>query len=222
VLKLSVRGAEHSLSSVLAIGAHADDIEIGCGGTILQLTDAHPELDVTWVVLSAEAERAEEVRRSASDFLNAASQRVVVADFRDSFFPYIGPEIKEFFELLKLDVSPDVVFTHYRSDLHQDHRLVSELTWNTFRDHLILEYEIPKYDGDFGSPNVFVHLTESVARRKIENLLLHFGSQRDKHWFTEDLFLSTLRLRGIESNSPTRYAEAFYGRKLVLDDWREP
>ena len=223
MLKLSVGGAEHSLGSVLAIGAHADDIEIGCGGTILQLTDAYPELDVTWVVLSAGAERAEEVRRSAADFLvNVPSERVVVADFRDSFFPYVAPEIKEFYESLKLDVFPDVVFTHYRSDLHQDHRLASELTWNTFRNHLIFEYEIPKYDGDFGSPNVFVHLTESVARRKIENLLLHFSSQRDRHWFTEDLFFSMLRLRGMESNSPTRYAEAFYGRKVVLDDRRKP
>ncbi len=128
----------------------------------------------------------------------------------------MGAEVKDYFERLKGELSPDVVFTHQRADLHQDHRLVSELTWNTFRNHLVLEYEIPKYDGDIGSPNVFVPLSESVSARKIDALLEHFASQRDKRWFTRDLFEASLRLRGMESNSPSGHAEAFYCRKLVL------
>jgi LmbE family N-acetylglucosaminyl deacetylase len=202
---------------VLAIGAHADDIEIGCGGTLLRLAETGPEADVTWVVLSSAGTRADEARSSAAEFVAGfASARVEVENFRDGYFPYVGPEVKDYFEQLKTTVSPDLVFTHLLSDRHQDHRVVSELTWNTFRDHLILEYEIPKYDGDLGSPNVFVPLSESNAKRKIDALLAHFASQRDKRWFTEDLFSASLRLRGMESNSPTGRAEAFYGRKLVL------
>ena len=216
MLKLALGQAE-SAYRLLVIGSHADDIEIGCGGTILHLVDSLPKADVWWVVLSGDGERADEVRRSAEAFLaKADDQRIIVREFRDGFFPYIGGEIKDFFEDIKLEISPDLIFTHYREDLHQDHRLVSELTWNTFRDHLILEYEVPKYDGDFGSPNVFVHLSESISRQKVENLLTCFTSQRRRRWFTEDLFLSALRLRGMESNSPSRYAEAFYGRKVVL------
>ncbi len=216
MLKLALGQAE-SPYRLLVIGSHADDIEIGCGGTILHLVDSLPKVDVWWVVLSGDGERADEVRRSAEAFLaKVDDRRIIVRDFRDGFFPYIGGEIKSFFEDMKLEVSPDLIFTHYREDLHQDHRLVSELTWNTFRDHLILEYEVPKYDGDFGSPNVFFHLSESISRQKVENLLTCFMSQRRRRWFTEDLFLSALRLRGMESNSPSRYAEAFYGRKVVL------
>ena len=202
---------------ILAIGCHADDIEIGCGGTMLRLIESLPTVEVCWAVLSAHGERAEEVRRSADAFLEGVERReVIVGGYRDGFLPYNGGEVKQFFEDLKPKIVPDLIFTHYRNDLHQDHRLASELTWNTFRDHFILEYEVPKYDGDFASPNVFVHLTESVAKEKVAKLLQFFRSQGDRRWFTEDLFLGVLRLRGMESNSPTRYAEGFYGRKVVL------
>jgi LmbE family N-acetylglucosaminyl deacetylase len=202
---------------ILAIGCHADDIEIGCGGTILRLIEALPTVEVCWVVLSAHGVRAEEVERSAEAFLDGVARKeVVVRDYRDGFLPYNGGEVKQFFEDLKPKISPDLIFTHYLDDRHQDHRLAAELTWNTFRDHFILEYEIPKYDGDFGSPNVFVHLTERIAEAKVERLLEFFQTQRDRRWFTEDLFLGVLRIRGMESNSPTRYAEGFYGRKVVV------
>lgn len=215
VLKLTFEPAPSY--SILAIGCHADDIEIGCGGTILHLLDALPSVEVTWVVLGAQGERAEEVQRSADAFLaKAAKQRVVVRAFRDGYFPYDGAQIKDFFEELKAELTPDVIFTHHRTDLHQDHRIASELTWNTWRNHFILEYEIPKYDGDLGSPNVFFHLSEATSSEKVRNLLTFFGTQRERHWFTEDLFLSALRLRGMESNSPSRFAEAFYGRKVSL------
>jgi LmbE family N-acetylglucosaminyl deacetylase len=200
---------------LLAIGCHADDIEIGVGGTLLTLREQHPELEVTWVVLSAPAEREEEARVSAEAFFGDRAT-LVVRSFRESFFPYVGGEVKEFFEELRREVEPDLVFTHAGADLHQDHRLVAELTWNTFRDHLILEYEIPKYDGDLGAPNVFVPLSEQIVARKVRLLLEHFPSQRHKHWFTEDLFRATMRLRGVEANSPTGFAEAFRCRKLVL------
>jgi LmbE family N-acetylglucosaminyl deacetylase len=198
--------------SVLAIGAHSDDIEIGCGGTLLRLASEVAELELTWVVLSARDGRAQEARAGAAAF---GATTVEIEDFEDAFFKY-GREVKEHFEQLKQNVSPDLVLTHHGSDLHQDHRLVAELTWNTFRDHLILEYEIPKYDGDLGSPNVFVHLDEAIARRKVEALLECFGSQRSKEWFTEDLFLALLRLRGMESRAPSGLAEGFYGRKLAV------
>ena len=201
---------------VLALGAHSDDIEIGCGGTILRLAETVPELQVTWVVLSANADRREEARAGAESFLSrVAEPEIEILGFQDSFFPY-GPEVKEYFEGLTDKVSPDLILTHHGSDLHQDHRLVAELTWNTFRDHLILEYEIPKYDGDLGSPNVFVHLDDEVCRQKVEALLGSFPSQAGKPWFDEDVFRALLRLRGMESRSPSRLAEAFYGRKLVL------
>lgn len=216
MMKLTL-GETASSYSILAIGCHPDDIEIGCGGTILHLIDSLPSVEICWVVLSARGERADEVRHSADAFLeNAERRRVIVRDFRDGFFPYNGGQIKDFFEDLKLKISPDLIFTHFRNDLHQDHRVASELTWNTFRNHLILEYEVPKYDGDFGSPNVFFHLSESISNRKVENLLAFFQTQRERRWFTEDLFRSVLRLRGMESNSPSRNAEAFYGRKVVL------
>jgi LmbE family N-acetylglucosaminyl deacetylase len=205
------------IGTVLAIGAHADDIEIGCGGTLLSLAETHPGAELVWLVLGAEDERAEEASRSATEFgAGFESSRIIVENFRDGFFPYEGGQIKERFEELKRDVAPDVIFTHQRADLHQDHRMVSELTWNTFRDHLIFEYEIPKYDGDLGSPNVFVDLSESVAERKVELLFSHFTSQQDKRWFTDDLFHALMRLRGMESNSPAGRAEAFYCRKLVI------
>jgi LmbE family N-acetylglucosaminyl deacetylase len=215
-LRLNEASLEGSLR-VLVIGAHADDIEIGCGGTLLRLAAIYPDAEVLWVVLSAEAGRDEEARLSAAEFAAGfASSRVILGGFRDGFLPYSGDIVKSFFEGLKSEISPDVIFTHQRADLHQDHRLASELTWNTFRDHLILEYEIPKYDGDLGAPNVFVHLDASIVTRKVELLLGRFRSQLDRRWFTEDLFRSLLRLRGMESNSPSGQAEAFYCRKLVL------
>jgi LmbE family N-acetylglucosaminyl deacetylase len=183
----------------------------------LKLAEAFPSCVVTWVVLSAEGERADEARLSGEAFLRCAGERrLLVESFRDGFFPYSGPDVKDFFERLKGEVAPDLILTHYRMDLHQDHRLVSELTWNTFRDHLILEYEVPKYDGDLGAPNVFVHLDSNIVRLKIDKIMSNFVTQSQRHWFTEDVFRSTLRLRGMESNSPSTYAEGFYCRKLVL------
>jgi LmbE family N-acetylglucosaminyl deacetylase len=201
---------------VLAIGAHSDDIEIGCGGTVLRLVEDGLAASVGWVVLSAAGERAEEAQASAAAFLKQAPEHeVVLRDFRDGFLPYSGFQVKEFFEELKR-FDPDLVLTHRRADVHQDHRLVGELTWNTFRNHLVLEYEIPKYEGDLGQPNLFVTLDRSRCERKIELLMEGFRSQRDRRWFTEDTFWSLLRLRGLESNSPSTYAEAFHARKLVL------
>ncbi len=215
MLKVSL-GELPSPCRILAIGCHSDDIEIGCGGTILTLIDSLPSVEVCWVVLSARGERADEARRSAGAFLEgAATADVVVHDYRDGFLPYVGGEVKQVFEDLK-SFAPDLVFTHYSDDRHQDHRLASELTWNTFRNHLILEYEIPKYDGDFGSPNVFVGLSRALADRKVQLLLEHFQTQRDRRWFTDDLFYAVLRIRGMESNAPSRFAEGFYGRKVVL------
>jgi LmbE family N-acetylglucosaminyl deacetylase len=209
MLKLEL-GAATQLR-VLAIGSHADDIEIGCGGTLLRLAQEDEALELHWVVLSADGERADEARAGAAAFGAEAE----VLGFRDAFFRY-GGEVKEFFEELKGRIEPDLVLTHHDADRHQDHRLVAELTWNTFRDNLILEYEIPKYDGDFGTPNVFFNLPAEVARRKVELLLSSFPSQRDKRWFTEDLFMGLMRLRGMECNAPTGFAEAFYARKLSL------
>jgi LmbE family N-acetylglucosaminyl deacetylase len=201
---------------ILALGAHADDIEIGCGGTILRLLEENPATDVYWVVMGATGQRRTEAIQSANLFLaNAQRKEIIVKEFRDGYFPYIGTEIKDFFEELKRKYLPDLILTHYHGDLHQDHRLVSELTWNTFRNQLILEYEIVKYDGDLGAPNFFVHLTESIARKKIQTIVGCFGSQRDKSWFTEDVFSSILRLRGVESNALEKYAEAYYCRKIV-------
>lgn len=203
--------------SVLCLGAHCDDIEVGCAGTVLQLLRGKTVESVTWVVLASDARRAAEARASARSLLRGvATTRIEIADFRDGFLPYDGGAVKDFFEALKPTVAPDLVFTHYRDDRHQDHRLVSELTWNTFRDHTILEYEIPKWDGDFGSPNVFVPLDRALVARKVRHLLRAFPSQRGRTWYTEDLFRAVLRLRGMESNAPSGFAEGFYGRKLVL------
>jgi len=202
---------------VLCLGAHADDLEIGCGGTILKLASGGRPLAVTWVVWSAEGTRQQEARDSAELFLSQAkSKTVALKAFRDGFFPYQGQEIKEEFEALKTRLSPDVIFTHFRDDLHQDHRLISELTRNTFRHQLILEYEIPKYDGDMGAPNLFVELDASLARQKVAAILDSFPSQVGKHWFDEDLFFALLRLRGMECAAPAKYAEGFYCRKAVL------
>jgi LmbE family N-acetylglucosaminyl deacetylase len=216
MLKLNFDFPRGARPTVLALGAHADDIEIGCGGTLLRLASAYPDLEVHWVVLSGSPARAEEARASAESFLDGVgNRRIVTETCRDGFFPYEGGAVKEVFEQLKGTLAPDLVLTHRRGDLHQDHRLVAELTWNTFRDHLILEYEIPKYDGDLGAPNFFVHLDDETCDRKVATLLSAFTSQLGHRWFTEDLFRSLLRLRGMESNSPSGKAEAFWAQKVV-------
>jgi len=217
MLNLHFDLADNRPLSILCLGAHSDDIEIGCGGTILKLLAEHENVEVSWVVFCSDERRKREADQSAQQFLAGSTHReVAISDHRDGFLPYIGGEIKEHFERLKPTVAPDLIFTHYRADLHQDHRLVSDLTWNTFRDHLILEYEIPKYDGDMGQPNLFVHLTESQRRLKTEIIINSFQSQSKKQWFSQETFESILRIRGIESNAPDGFAEAFYCRKIVL------
>jgi LmbE family N-acetylglucosaminyl deacetylase len=205
------------LRRVLAIGCHADDIEIGCGGTVLTLTRQLPGLEVDWVVLAVPGARADEARSSAEAFLAAAGEaRIEVHGFRDGYLPYVGGGVKDLFEELKGRVDPQLILTHSRHDLHQDHRLACELTWNSFRSHLILEYEIPKVDGDLGNPNVFVPLDAAVAEEKVALIERHFGSQAGKHWFDHDTFMGLMRLRGMESVAADRYAEAFTCRKLSL------
>ncbi|MGA9800308.1 MAG: PIG-L deacetylase family protein [Terriglobales bacterium] len=204
---------------VLCLGAHSDDIEIGCGGTILQLLSGYSNVDVRWIVFSSNPEREREARDSAELFLKKAKRKkVIVKTFRDGFFPYDGAQIKESLEGMKKDqkLDPDLIFTHYRDDRHQDHRVISDLTWNTFRRHLILEYEIPKYDGDMGSPNWFVPLKPKVCQRKIKYICEMFKTQQVKGWLTEDTFLAIMRLRGVECQAADKYAEAFYCRKLTL------
>lgn len=217
MLGLALKHEKDRALQVLCLGAHSDDIEIGCGATIRRLIREYPNLRVHWVVFGSTGVRTEEALKSAEKILDdVEDKKIIIKGFRDSFFPYIGTEVKEFFEEIRGEMDPDIIFTHYGKDLHQDHRLLSELAWNTFRNHFILEYEIPKYDGDLSSPNFFVHLDESLCQWKTEHLMLHFKTQLGRHWFTKDTFLAALRLRGIESKSPGGYAEAFYCRKLIL------
>ena len=200
--------------NILLLGAHCDDIEIGCGGTAMQLVQRYPSARFMWVTLSSDARRAAETRAAAARLLAGARDAVVrVEEFRGSYFPHAGAALKDYFEQLK-PFAPDVVLTHCRNDLHQDHRVTNELTWNTFRDHLILEYEIPKFDGDLGAPNVFLPLTRAEMKRKCDILIDCFPSQSERSWFTRDTFEAIAKLRGIECNAPEGYAEAFYGRKL--------
>ncbi|MBR8837223.1 MAG: PIG-L family deacetylase [Stigonema ocellatum SAG 48.90 = DSM 106950] len=202
---------------ILCLGAHCDDIEIGCGGTLLKLIENYKNVILYWVVFSSNEQRLQEATESANLLLKEVqAKKIIIKNFRDGFLPFHGIEVKECFEQLKQEFAPDIIFTHYREDRHQDHRLISDLTWNTFRNHLILEYEIPKYDGDLGIPNFFVHLDEALCRRKIQYILDAFQTQNNKQWFTEETFRSILRIRGIESNAPSKYAEAFYCRKIVL------
>jgi LmbE family N-acetylglucosaminyl deacetylase len=202
---------------ILCLGAHSDDIEIGCGGTILALLDKYAHVAVRWAVFSSDEERAREATQGADAFLaRAAEKEVTVGSHRDGFFPWAGDRIKEEFEELARGFTPDVVFTHFRDDRHQDHRVISDLTWNSFRNHCVLEYEIPKYDGDLGQPNFFVPLERATCETKVKHLLECFDSQRRKRWFDEETFFALMRLRGMESNSPTRFAEAFHCRKAVL------
>jgi LmbE family N-acetylglucosaminyl deacetylase len=198
---------------LLLLGAHSDDIEIGCGGTILSLAAANPGRNILWIVLSAEGKRREEARTSAQEFLKGIKGvKVVIKQFKGSYFPGQIDRIKKYVETFK-SFDPDIVFTHYRKDRHQDHRLLSDLAWDTFRNHLILEYEVPKYDGDLGTPNLFVPLEAAVSQRKAEYISESFATQKGKHWFSENTFLALMRLRGVECAS--EYAEAFYCRKMV-------
>jgi LmbE family N-acetylglucosaminyl deacetylase len=202
---------------LLCLGAHSDDLELGCTGMLLRLLDEVRVDHVTWVVLSGDEDRATEAELSCRQLFDGRCETEIhLPRFRDGFFPYTAVPIKEYFESLKAATRPDLILTHYRDDRHQDHRLTSELTYNTFRDHLILEYEVVKKDGDLGQPNTYVPLEEETVQRKIQLLMDGFGSQRDKSWFSEDTFLGLMRLRGIEACSPSGYAEAFYGRKLVI------
>jgi LmbE family N-acetylglucosaminyl deacetylase len=210
------RGASKPLN-VLCLGCHSDDIEIGCGGTILRLAQQYAGSTFSWVVFSAPGVREAEAQRAAKLFVgDARLGTMMLKSFPDGFMPFVGADIKKVFEELKSTVAPDVILTHNRRDAHQDHRLVAELTWNTFRDHLILEYEIPKYDGDLGQPSVYVPLSTEVCEQKIRYLIEVFDSQKGKRWFEEETFRSLMRLRGMECNSQSGYAEAFYCRKLVL------
>ena len=201
---------------LLCLGSHSDDIEIGCGGTILRLLSEIRELDIVWIVFGASNEREREARNSAELFLSQVKRKeIIIKNFRDGFFPFEGTQIKNYFEELKR-ISPDLIFTHNRKDAHQDHRLIAELTWNTFRNHLILEYEIPKYDGDLGQPNLFVPLDREFYDKKIRYVMDAFETQRTKPWFAKETFLGLMRLRGMECVAASGYAEAFYCRKIVM------
>jgi len=212
---LSLKADSEPLT-ILCLGAHSDDIEIGCGGTLLWLRRSNRKIRFHWVVFSATGKRGGEARKAAELFTGGCDTEVALKEYRDGFLPYFGAQVKDLFEELKSHVQPDLIFTHWHGDAHQDHRLISELTWNTFRNHLILEYEIPKYDGDLGRPNVFVPLQVTECEKKVEYLLTSFESQHKKPWFDRETFMGLMRIRGMESNSPSSYAEAFYARKLVL------
>ena len=202
---------------VLFLGAHPDDIEIGCGGTVLELARS-TEIDAQWVVFTgAGSNREAEAKSGAAQFLEAVHEKTVhIEAFRDGHLPFQGTEVKEYFERKLKPIEPDIIFTHYRSDRHQDHRVISDLTWNTFRNHLILEYEVPKYDGDLGCPNYFVPLEPTTCEQKVDAVMDVFTTQADRHWFTPDLFRAMMRIRGVESASPTGLAEAFHCRKGLL------
>jgi LmbE family N-acetylglucosaminyl deacetylase len=205
------------IKKVLCLGAHSDDIEIGCGATILRLIQEQPDIQVYWMVFSAQGLRAREAGKSAADFLrDVRSPKIRTASFKESFFPGEWPEIKNAFEKIRREFEPDLVLTQYRDDRHQDHRVLSDLAWNTFRNHLVFEYEIPKYDGDLGTPNLYVPVSRELCERKIAALMRHFQSQAKRHWFTPDTFWALLRIRGIECAASSGFAEAFYGRKLSL------
>jgi len=216
MIPLKLDGRTGRPLEILCLGCHSDDIEIGCGGTILRLAEEYPCAVFHWVVFSANAVREGEARRAAALFAGDRLRGPLLKNFRDGFMPFEGAAVKEVFEELKPGLSPDLIFTHNRRDAHQDHRLIAELTWNTFRNHFILEYEIPKYDGDMGQPNFFVPVEAPVCRTKVRYILDAFQSQSAKRWFEEETFLSLMRLRGMECNAPSGYAEAFYCRKMTL------
>lgn len=206
-----------SIQRVLCLGAHADDIEIGCGGTLAAMLEQDLHCEVCWVVLSGEPQRIKEAQASAAQWLAPAkSTQIVCKSFRDGYFPF-DQQIKDFFFELRSQFEPDLIFTHHRNDAHQDHRTVGELTWQTFRDHLILEYEIPKYEGDLGNPPAYIPLSKAICHRKVKSILETFRSQASKSWLTDDLLWATMRLRGVECKSPSGFAEAFHVRKMTLN-----
>lgn len=218
MFKLELNGMNQPFR-MLCLGAHCDDIEIGCGGSILQLALQHINSYVKWVVFTSTEERRREAQNAAEKFLiDVPRKDIVIRDFPDSYLPYVAGEVKAYFEELKATFDPDIVFTHFGKDAHQDHRLINELTWNTYRNHLILEYEIPKYDGDLGAPNFFIPIDPEKVEQKTNLILENYHSQSQKQWFDRETFLSLLRLRGMESASETRYAEAFYIKKAVLNN----
>lgn len=216
MINLTLDGRAERPLHILCLGSHSDDIEIGCGGTILRLIEEYPTAVFHWVVFSAKGVRRDEACRAAKLFAGDRLHEPQLQNFRDGFMPFEGPAVKEVFEELKQRISPDLIFTHNRNDAHQDHRLIAELTWNTFRSHFILEYEIPKYDGDLGRPSVFIPVSAEICEKKTDYIVNTFESQQSKHWFDRETFFSLLRLRGMECNSPSGYAEAFYCRKLVI------
>jgi LmbE family N-acetylglucosaminyl deacetylase len=201
---------------ILCLGAHSDDIEIGCGGTILRLADEYPTCEINWIVFNAIGRRKREAEHAAQLFAGSHLKEPLLKEFQDGFMPYVGHEVKSVFEQELKQISPDLIFTHNGNDAHQDHRLISELTWNTFRNQLILQYEIPKYDGDLGRPGFFVPLQTEICERKVGYLMDAFKSQQTKHWFQPEMFRSLMRLRGMECAATSGYAEAFYCRKLVI------
>lgn len=216
MMRLSLSVPAGRSLKILCMGAHSDDIEIGCGGTILRLLEEHPSCEIYWIVFNATGVREAEARRGAKSFAGSRLKEPLLKSFGDGFMPYVGAEVKGVFENDLKQLSPDLIFTHNRGDAHQDHRLISQLTWNTFRDHFILEYEIPKYDGDLGRPSVFVPLEKLIYEKKIQYLMEVFRSQQTKGWFEADTFLALMRLRGMECAASSGYAEAFYCRKLVI------
>lgn len=202
---------------VLCLGAHSDDVEIGCGATILDLIQRYPGLSIDWVVVCSDPERKAEAESSAASFLEGSGQSsVTVESFRDGYLPYIAVEVKEYFAGLAKKHDPDLILTHYRSDLHQDHRFIGELTLQAFRNHLTLEYEIPKYDGGLDAPNVYFPVSTDAAKKKTDLLMQHFGTQRSKSWFTPDTFDGLMRVRGIECKSESGLAEAFHCFKAIV------
>lgn len=216
MISLNLELGKKQALQILCLGCHSDDIEIGCGGSVLRLAEQYPECNFHWVVFTALGVREAEARRGAELFAGSRMKTALFKGFQDGFLPYVGAEVKTVFEKELKQLNPDLIFTHNGRDAHQDHRLISELTWNTFRDHLILEYEIPKYDGDLGRPSVFVPLDAEVYQKKVHHILDAFQSQRSKRWFQPETFLSLMRLRGMECNAPSGYAEAFYCRKVVI------
>ena len=216
MIKLNLDLGSKRALEVLCLGCHSDDIEIGCGGAVLRLAEQYQTCNFHWVVFSAIGVREAEAHRAAELFAGSRLKTLSLKTFQDGFMPYVGAEVKAIFEKELKQISPDLIFTHNGKDAHQDHRLISELTWNTFRNHFILEYEIPKYDGDLGQPSVFLPLEKDVYQKKVRYIMDTFQSQRAKSWFQQDTFLSLMRLRGMECNAPSGYAEAFYCRKLVM------
>jgi len=213
---LGLDKGDRSLRSALFLGAHCDDIEIGCGSTILRLVETNPDLEITWIIFSSNEVRAQEAALSFEKFLSPLGKKdLEINEFQNGYFPYAGGEIKDYFEQLKTKVRPDVIFSHYKYDLHQDHRVIAELTWNTFRDHWILEYEIPKFDGGLGSPNLFVPASADHVKKKSDLLMTCYKTQIKRSWFSSSTFDALMRIRGIECNSESGYAEAFYSRKTV-------